>query len=143
MQQWEESAFNKFLGNEISYAVVAGGPFSGKTTISNSLSNLVSGKVINFETLTLQVKKSMGTEEEPFEGEVPKEKVYDAILKQIGNDRQKNLKYTYIFDGIPNATFYQFATEQLGQPDYFVTCQCEKKVIEGRYKVKNEIEELP
>ena len=92
MQQWEESAFNKFLGNEISYAVVAGGPLSGKTTISNSLSNLVSGKVINFETLTLQVKKSMGTEEEPFEGEVPKEKVYDAILKQIGNDRQKNLK---------------------------------------------------
>ena len=70
--------------------------------------------MINFETLTLQVKKSMGTEEEPFEGEVPKEKVYDAILKQIGNDRQKNLKYTYIFDGIPNATFYQFATEQLG-----------------------------
>jgi hypothetical protein len=41
MQQWEESAFNKFLGNEISYAVVAGGPHSGKTTISNSLSRLV------------------------------------------------------------------------------------------------------
>jgi len=48
----------------------------------------------------------MGTEEEPFEGEVPKEKVYDALLNQIGNDRQKNLKFTYIFDGIPNPTFF-------------------------------------
>jgi len=48
----------------------------------------------------------MGTEEEPYEGEVPKEKVYDALLKQIGGDRQRNLKYTYIFDGIPSATFY-------------------------------------
>jgi hypothetical protein len=33
--------------------------------------------------------------------------------------------------------------EQLGQPDFFVTCQCEKKVIESRYKVKNEVEEIP
>ena len=41
MQQWEESTFNKFLGNEISYGVVAGGPYSGKTTISNQLSQLV------------------------------------------------------------------------------------------------------
>ena len=87
MQLWEESAFNKFLGNEISYAVVAGGPLSGKSTISNQLSNLVSGKVINFDLLTQQVKKSMGTEEEPFEGEVPKDKIYDALLKQIGSDR--------------------------------------------------------
>ncbi len=29
----------------------------------------------------------MGTEEEPFEGEVPKDKIYDALLKQIGSDR--------------------------------------------------------
>ena len=48
----------------------------------------------------------MGTEEEPYEGEVPKDKVYEALLKLIGNDRQKNLKYTYIFDGIPNSTFF-------------------------------------
>jgi hypothetical protein len=37
--------------------------------------------VISFDALTQQVKKSLGTEEEPFEGEVPKEKVYDALLK--------------------------------------------------------------
>jgi hypothetical protein len=45
------------------------------------LSNLVQGKVINFEALTQQVKKSMGTDEEPFEGDVPKDKVYEALLK--------------------------------------------------------------
>lgn len=48
----------------------------------------------------------MGTDEEPFEGDVPKDKVYEALLKQIGGDRQKNQKFTYIFDGIPNPTFF-------------------------------------
>lgn len=85
----------------------------------------------------------MGTEEEPYEGEVPKDKVYEALLKLIGNDRQKNLKFTYIFDGIPNSTFFQFAIDQLGRPDFLVVCQCEKKVVEGRYKIKNEVEEIP
>jgi dephospho-CoA kinase len=69
------------LGNEISYGIVAGGPLSGKTTISNALSNLVQGKVISFDAMTQSVKKSMGTDEEPFEGEVPKEKVCEALLK--------------------------------------------------------------
>lgn len=53
------------------------------------------------------------------------------------------MKYTYIFDGIPYPTFFKFALDQLGQPDFLVICDCEKKVIEGRYKVKNEVEEVP
>lgn len=41
----------------------------------------------------------MGTEEEPFEGEVPTIKVYEAVLEQISQDRMNNKKFTYIFDG--------------------------------------------
>jgi hypothetical protein len=45
------------------------------------------------------LKKTMGTEEEPFEGEVPAIKVYEAVLESIGQDKVNNKKFTYIFDG--------------------------------------------
>jgi hypothetical protein len=60
---------------------------------------MVGGKVVSLSAVQDQVKKSMGTEEEPYEGEVSKDKVYEAVLKLISNDRSTNKKFTYIFDG--------------------------------------------
>jgi len=37
-----------------------------------------------------EIKKKMGTEEEPYEGEVPIAKVEEAILEIVSNDRAAN-----------------------------------------------------
>jgi len=44
---------------------------------------MVGGKIVSLGSISDQVKKSMGTDEEPYEGEVSKEKVYEAVLKLI------------------------------------------------------------
>lgn len=111
MKKWDEDTFNKYLGNDISYGVILGRSLSGKTEIAKTIEQLISGKIINLVTVTDQVKKTMGTEEEPFEGEVPKDKVYEAVLQSISQDRAANRKFTYIFDGYAHsvAEFESFA----------------------------------
>jgi hypothetical protein len=52
----------------------------------------------------------MGTEEEPFEGEVPIEKVEEAILELVSKDRAANSKYTYLFDGWLHKSTMDFIT---------------------------------
>lgn len=99
MKKWDDDTFNKYLGNDVSYGVVLGRSLSGKTEISQNLSQMVGGKIISLGAVQDQVKKSMGTDEEPYEGEVSKDKVYEAVLKLISNDRSTNKKFTYIFDG--------------------------------------------
>jgi len=83
MKNWDESSFNKLLGNDVSYGVVLGRPLAGKTVVSNHISQLVGGKVISLTGIAETVKKTLGTEEEPFEGEVPTLKVYEAVLEHI------------------------------------------------------------
>jgi hypothetical protein len=56
------------------------------------------------------LKKKMGTEEEPFEGEVPIEKVEEAILELVSKDRAANSKYTYLFDGWLHKSTMDFIT---------------------------------
>jgi len=71
MKNWDESSFNKLLGNDVSYGVVLGRRLAGKTVVSNHISQLIGGKIISLSGIAEQVKKTLGTEEEPFEGEVP------------------------------------------------------------------------
>lgn len=144
MKSWDESSFNKMLGSDVSYGVVMGRPLAGKTVVSNYISSLIGGKVISLTGISETVKKTMGTEEEPFEGEVPTIKVYEAVLEQISQDRMNNKKFTYIFDGYSHskADFQSFAIGQLGRPEFLIQCQAGKKAIDERYKKKNETEEI-
>ena len=121
-----------------------GRPLAGKTVVSNYISSLIGGKVISLTGISETVKKTMGTEEEPFEGEVPTIKVYEAVLEQISQDRMNNKKFTYIFDGYSHskADFQSFAIGQLGRPEFLIQCQAGKKAIDERYKKKNETEEI-
>ena len=144
MKSWDESSFNKLLGSDVSYGVVLGRSLAGKTFVSNQIGQLIGGKVINLTGIAETLKKTMGTEEEPFEGEVPTMKVYEAVLESISQDRVNNKKFTYIFDGYSHskADFQSFAINQLGKPEFLIQCQSSKKAIDERYKKKNETEEI-
>lgn len=56
-----------------------GRSFSGKKTVAAELANTIKSKTINMEQIAGELKKTMGTEEEPFEGDVPVDKVEAAI----------------------------------------------------------------
>lgn len=96
-------------------------------------------------TISATVAKTLGTEDEPFEGEVPCEKVEQAVLELIEGDRARGDRFCYIFDGFihKKATdFVEFAKAQFGPCSFWVNCVCDTKAIEERYKKKNETEDI-
>ena len=69
--------------------------------------------------------KKLGTEEEPFEGEVPIAKVEDEIVAIINADKKAKLKTTYVFDGYihPDISRYtDFLQVRLGTPSAILPC---------------------
>jgi tRNA uridine 5-carbamoylmethylation protein Kti12 len=56
-----------------------GRKFSGKKTLSAELAKILKAKIVDMNEIAAALKKKMGTEEEPFEGEVPISKVEEAI----------------------------------------------------------------
>jgi adenylate kinase family enzyme len=87
MSEWDFSLFNQKLGNKIAFGVVIGRPFSGKTTIANRLAQLNSMTLIDMKVISEKLKASLGTEDEPFEGEVPIKLVEGEVLKLIREKR--------------------------------------------------------
>lgn len=71
MTEWDSSTFAMHLGKKVNWGMFTGRSFSGKTTIANALVNIKQGKVINMANIAESLKAKMGTEDEPFEGDVP------------------------------------------------------------------------
>lgn len=87
----------------------------------------------------------MGTEEEPFEGDVPVDKIEAAVCEQVSADRAAGNKYTYLYDSWPQKSlgdFLKFAEGEFGLPTFTIHCNADKKTIEERYKKANETEEI-
>lgn len=87
----------------------------------------------------------MGTEEEPFEGEVPFAKIEEEVVKRIANARNQGGRSKFVFDSITHPTEESFMTfiSQFGNPDFVLFTTCEQKTVEDRWKKKNESEEVP
>ena len=112
MREWDQEQFRAFLGQKIDWAVVVGRGLSGKSEVCKELCGLVRGKTINMASIAAAVAKTLGTEEEPFEGEVPIEKVEQAVLQLIEGDRARGERWCYIFDGFSHkkaSEFLEFA----------------------------------
>lgn len=70
MNCWDYDTFQEKLGNRTEYGIVVGNQFSGKTTICNLMSKMFNYHVINMKQIQEEIKQKLGTEDEPFEGEV-------------------------------------------------------------------------
>jgi hypothetical protein len=90
-----------------------------------------------------QVKSKMGTEEEPFEGEVPMQEVEKAIFDQISDNSGPKRKW--VFDGYTHKTEEEFLgfLENFGCPEFAVFLTASEKTIKDRWCKKNEAEEVP
>lgn len=83
MNEWDANTFQEHLGNKVAWGLMTGRSYSGKKTLAAALSNIINAKVVSMTELQQELKKKMGTEEEPFEGEVPLKSVEQAILSMV------------------------------------------------------------
>lgn len=87
----------------------------------------------------------MGTEDEPYEGDIPIDKVEDGILEIVSQDRSANKKYCYIFDSWEHKSadeFLQNISREFGLPNFCIHTVAEKKTIEDRFKKANEVDDV-
>lgn len=146
MNEWDASTFDDHLGKKVAWGMFTGRSFSGKKTVAAELANALKSKSVNMENIANELKKTMGTEDEPFEGDVPLEKVEAAICELIAADRAANQKFTYLFESWMHKSasdFIGFMNLHFGLPNFVINTTCDKKTAEERYKKKNETEEVP
>jgi len=74
---------------------------SGKTTLANLLASGQGYTVLDMKGTTEKVKASMGTEEEPYDGPVPVEKVEAAILATIKTTQASAAKAKFVLMDSP------------------------------------------
>jgi len=152
MSKWDDQKWGELVGGfKVDWSIVIGMPFQGRSTLASIISKHLGYKLIDWKAVEEQVKKSLGTEEEPFEGKVPLAKVEEAVLRLIEKDKRSGAKAQYIFDSFPlhtsAADFYSFTSEQLkcASPDYLFDLRDSGVTLEialGRLKKKLEAEEL-
>lgn len=148
---WDEQNWQELFDSvKVDWALVTGQPFSGKTTLANTVRKTLGGPsrvtVVDHKEIEAQIKSTLGTAEEPFEGKVPLLKVEEAIAATIAKDKKAGKRQLYVFDNFPgqaNATeFARFCRERLRCPPDFVisTSVAEQSVIQQRFKKKLEVE---
>jgi len=143
MNEWSYQLFDEKLGNSVQYGVVIGKSLTGKTTICKMMADQLGYKVIDYKTVGDKLKAKLGTEEEPFEGEVPIKDIEKEIGNMINAEKGKSAKF--VFDAFPHKDFPEFqgVIEQFGSPDFFLFLTAEEKAIKERWMKKNETEEFP
>ena len=145
MNEWSFQLFNEKLGNKIEFGLVSGKSMSGKTQACTILEQNHGFTAINMATLSEQVKATLGTEEEPFEGEVPIADVEKAICKKINDAKNAGGRCKFVFDGFTHATEADFCKfiEQFGCPDFVLFLTCDQKTVGERWMKKNEADDVP
>lgn len=78
------------------------------------------------------VKKSLGTEEEPFEGDVPIDKTEDAISQLVSKTKGK-----LIFDGIvhPDGAAFVAFMEKFGLPTFILNLTAGQNEAEDQAEI--------
>ncbi len=149
LQGWDAQKWAEIDG-KLDWSIVVGMPFQGRSSLVAVLGK-IGWKTIDWKAVEERVKKSLGTEEEPFEGKVPIGKVEDAVVQMIEQDKKAGVKAQYVFDSFPlhqsSDDFYAFTANKLKciAPDYVFDLRnagVSQDMAMARYKKKLEAEEL-
>ena len=85
------------------------------------LSKISRGKILNMMSIAEECKKKLGTEDEPFEGDVPLAEVEKETIAIVKRDKASSQQYTYIFDGYMQKSadaFIQWFSSEFGSPSF-------------------------
>jgi len=133
MNAWDYTVFNEKLGNKTDYGIVMGRAHAGKTTLAKYMVESLDFTLVDMKAIREDVKKSLGTEEEPFEGDVPIAKTEDAISQLVSKTKGK-----LIFDGIVHADGAAFVTfmEKFGLPSFILNLSAGKDENEDQAEIQ-------
>jgi adenylate kinase family enzyme len=144
MKNWDARELEEQLGNRTEWGMVSGRSLSGKTTVAKMIAAVNRGKIINMTEIAEECKKKLGTEEEPFEGEVPLAEVQKGICTLVNADKAHGENFLYIFDGYMHKSadeFLRWFSGEFGAPTFQLNLTCDKGIIMERFKEKNGIGE--
>ena len=150
MSKWDDQKWQEIVGAaKIEWSAVVGLPYQGKTQLTSILAKQLGFKLVDWKQLEEEVKKSLGTEDAPFEGVPPTAKMEDAVLRVIEADRSKGIKNSYVFDSFPYhqsaADISAFTSGKLRSPhpDYLFDLRkggVDQALSQQRYKKAKEVE---
>lgn len=130
MDQWDFDLFNEKMGNLIEYGIVVGRSLAGKTEICNQMGKCSGYQVIDMKAIADKLKASLGTEEEPFEGEVPLADVEKEVARVL-NSGQAGVRSRYLFDGYTHDDADKFIEfiKQFGLPQFVLNLTATDKYL--------------
>ena len=141
MNEWSFQLFDEQMGNKVQFGFIVGKSLSGKTTLAKIMEKSHGYTPIDMKDVTQKLKDSKGTEEGPFEGEIPMEEVEQSVMKIVKDGKGQK----FLFDDYTHPTEEQFIafTEKIGVPDFILFISAEEPQIKERWCKKNEAEEVP
>jgi hypothetical protein len=104
VNKWDWPTFQQKLGMTVEYGVIVGDWFTGKTTLSTWLHESNGFHVVDMKAISEKIKASLGTEDEPFEGQVPLGDVEKQVVNFITSTRSGSPRSKFVFDGFLHAT---------------------------------------
>jgi adenylate kinase family enzyme len=143
MNYWDSRQLNELLGEKVDYSVILGRSLSGKSTVCKMLKEHVGYHIFEMKQVEEELKKKLGTEEEPID-EVPYVEIEKEIIRTVMENKKNGLNKKYVFDGYSSKSAEHFneLLQELGPPDFFVRCGSDLSIIKQRYKLKNETDEV-
>ena len=120
MSEWSFQIFNEKLGNKIEFGVLVGKSLTGKSLVASILAKNQGYTVIDMGKITETVRGALGSEEEPFEGDVPIAEVEKQIVADINAAQNSGQRCKFVFDGYTHETEAAFLAfiEQFGCPEF-------------------------
>jgi len=83
MTEWSNEAWDNTISGKTQYGIIIGKSLSGKSEVAKAMGENQAFTVLDHKAIADQVKARLGSEEEPFEGEVPLAEIEKDICKQI------------------------------------------------------------
>lgn len=111
MASWDYSVFQEKLGDKVEYGVMLGTACPAKPALIATMANDMGYQIIDMKAISESVRASLSTEDEPFEGEVPVDKIENEAAAFIKNNQQASSKTKFLFDGFTHkdpAAFLKF-----------------------------------
>jgi hypothetical protein len=110
MSEWDYSIFKEKLGDKVEFGLVVGRPYSGKSTVCEYMASNFGWKVIDMKAIADKIRPTLGTEDEPFEGEIPMPEIEKDIRRFIEENRRSHDRVKFVFDGYTHKTVAEFMT---------------------------------
>jgi len=142
MSEWSFQLFNEKLGNKTEFGLLVGKSLSGKSIVAKLLAEKNGFTVIDMSKISDAARGRLGTEEEPFEGEVPIAEVEADIVTLINDAQSSGGRSKFVFDGYLHSSEEAFLAfiGQFGVPEFVMFLTAEAATVGQRWLARNDPE---